>query len=161
MTTATQIALAARCSPATLALNPDLAPPENKTDKRLEKELLRRCLLLLNHYGIRRVLHLSPKAREHKGWPDLTFALHGQPWAVELKARAGRLSEDQRDCLRDLFADGWRVAVVQKTEDFRQILLGNWGPIDETGNHVEWDLIPSGYSGRHTRLRETGGAEGK
>jgi len=58
-------------------------------------------------------LHLSPRAREHRGWPDLTFALRGMPCAVELKGPGGVVSADQAACLERLAANGWRVAVLR------------------------------------------------
>lgn len=61
-----------------------------------EAELLRACQHELSRRNIA-YLHLSPRARELAGWPDLVFAhpLGGRFAGVELKAAGGRLSQAQ------------------------------------------------------------------
>jgi hypothetical protein len=71
-------------------------------------------------------LHLSPRAREKAGWPDLTFVVdngpHGHPipWAIELKAKHGTLSTDQETMLAAMKLNGWSVAVVRSFDEFKQ-----------------------------------------
>lgn len=72
-----------------------------KIDKEGEKELQRLAGQLLTIRGIP-FLHLSNRARESAGWPDLTFCLNGNFIAVELKTKAGKLSHDQISTLDKL-----------------------------------------------------------
>jgi len=85
---------------------------QTKEDLRRESELQRDCENELSLRGIE-YLHLSIKARERKGWPDLTFSVpfhregwrcptccaRGRHYAVELKTATGRLSDDQKRVL--------------------------------------------------------------
>ena len=97
-----------------------------------EADLQRLCELDLHREGIE-YIHLSPRAREKAGWPDLTFVLPqagpawapprpGIPYAVELKAKNGRLSADQEATLKRMAMNGWRTAVVRDHAAFRAIL---------------------------------------
>jgi len=84
-------------------------------------------------------LHLSPKARERGGWPDLTFSVSGwdatlhksqdlwiaRAYAVELKSASGRLSDVQRAVLGQMQSNGWIVRVVRSFEDFRALIGGD------------------------------------
>ncbi len=88
-----------------------------------EKQLQSQCESLLMRQGIA-YLHLSPRAREQKGWPDLTFVVRGVPHAVELKSAQGKLSDDQRRVLAQMEVNGWRVHVVRRYEAFRDIVTG-------------------------------------
>lgn len=109
-------------------------PPANKTDTRLEKDLLKLCLWELSRRGIV-CLHLSPRAREHAGWPDLTFVVPpvlahsngggGVPWAVELKAEGGRLSAEQERTLADMARNGWRTLICRSYTNFRTTVFGD------------------------------------
>jgi hypothetical protein len=83
--------------------------PEKQLQALCECELYRRGLAFL---------HLSPRARERVGWPDLTFVIGGTPFAVELKAAAGVVSEEQEACLSLMAENGWRVAVIRSIEAF-------------------------------------------
>ena len=95
-----------------------------------EKFLQRLCEQELSRRSIA-YLHLSFRAREKKGWPDLTFVLPtewgkpGIPWAVELKTASGVVSKDQKAMLRDMELNGWQVRVIRSFEDFRDILRTN------------------------------------
>jgi hypothetical protein len=83
-----------------------------------EAELQRACEQWLMQHGIE-YLHLSPRAREHRGWPDLTYCLPGGiACAVELKSANGTVSEDQAACLARMEANGWRVAVIRSLAEF-------------------------------------------
>lgn len=100
----------------------DLEKPM-KADVAAEKELQSTCENYLRQHDIE-YMHPRPKAREHKGWPDLVFALDGQATAVELKSAQGRLSPDQVRCLRRLHLNGWSVHVVTRFEYFVRIVNG-------------------------------------
>lgn len=100
--------------------NCDFAPlretsSESALQKLCESELRRRGIAFL---------HLSPRAREKAGWPDLTFAVYGRAIAVELKTSLGQLSEDQQRLHRELAASGWDVRVIRSYEAFRAIVEG-------------------------------------
>ena len=88
-------------------------------DDRAEKDLLRLCQQELSRRGVRVVHHLSHRAREHAGYPDLTFVLKGVPMAVELKTKHGVVSGDQEATLAAMRLDGWRVRVCRTFEGFR------------------------------------------
>lgn len=78
--------------------------------------------ILALRIGMDAFLHLSKRAREKSGWPDLVFPLRGKFVAVELKARNGVVSEDQKRVLGDLMAQGAHVHVVRRFLDFKAIL---------------------------------------
>ena len=94
--------------------------PKEITDKhavRLEKELQSQCETYLMRHGIE-YLHISHRAREKKGWPDLTMAVNGTPFAVELKTSTGRLSDDQVRVLAAMRRNGWQVHVLRSYDRF-------------------------------------------
>jgi hypothetical protein len=133
MTRPTPADLLARASRATLALNPGLGAPAVSQPVRGETPVespakgLREAVLQqaaeqwLALHGIE-YLHLSPRAREKQGWPDLVFAVNGRAVAIELKKPSGVVSEAQRDCLDRLAANGWRVAVARSIEEVRRVV---------------------------------------
>jgi hypothetical protein len=88
-----------------------------------ESDLQKKCNAELRRRGIR-FLHLSHRAREGKGWPDLVFALNGHPVAVELKDARGKLSQDQVDTLDGMTANGWHCHVVREFADFLAVIAG-------------------------------------
>jgi len=92
-------------------------------EARREAELQKQVERWLMLHGIE-YLHLSPRAREKAGWPDLVFAVQGQAVAVELKTATGMLSEAQEACLARLQADGWRVAVCRSVPDVVALVTG-------------------------------------
>lgn len=92
-----------------------------RADSLREVDLQRLCEQALSSRGIV-YLHLSPRAREKAGWPDLVFCLSGRPFAVELKTPAGRLSPDQERLLARLAADGWNTRIVRSFDAFLAIL---------------------------------------
>ena len=100
---------------------------QGKADEMAEKELQQLCERELSRRGIV-YLHLSFRAREKKGWPDLAFVLPtvqskpGIPWAVEVKTIVGRLSKEQKAMLREMALNGWQVRVIRSFEDFKDIL---------------------------------------
>jgi hypothetical protein len=105
-------------------------------DDKAEADLQRLCEQALGLQGIY-FLHLSPRAREKAGHPDLTFALDGRPIAVELKSATGKLSEDQIRVLSQMKRNGWEVYLLTAFEAFRILLHGGkvwqWGPPEQTG----------------------------
>jgi len=100
---------------------------QGKAEEMAEKELQRLCEQELSRRGIA-YLHLSFRAREKKGWPDLTFVLPkvrgecGTPWAVELKTASGVLTNEQKTMFRAMNLNGWCTCVIRSFEDFREIL---------------------------------------
>lgn len=101
------------------------ATAENELQKLCEQELFRHEI---------EFLHLSPRAREKKGWPDLTFVLSGMPMAVELKTVTGRLSPDQERVLSRMQANGWQTYVVRSFDVFKSLL---------EVQHARLSLLPS------------------
>ena len=107
-----------------------LETEQTKADEKQEKQLQTTCENLLRLRGIE-YLHLSFRAREKCGWPDLVFALPqgddrpGIPMAVELKTARGRLSDDQVKVLTRMQANGWCVRIIRSFEDFKRLLDGD------------------------------------
>lgn len=101
---------------------PMLAP--SKAELALERDLQKLCELELHRNGIT-YLHLSPRAREKAGWPDLAFCVDGWPFAVELKTETGKLSSAQVDVLGGMRADGWIVRIVRDFDTFARIVRGD------------------------------------
>jgi hypothetical protein len=89
-------------------------------DDRAEKDLMRLCKQDLSRRGVRVVHHLSHRAREHAGYPDLTFVLRGVPMACELKTKRGVVSAEQEATLAAMRLDGWRAIVCRTFEHFRR-----------------------------------------
>ena len=101
-----------------------LALPEEaaaRADAQQERELQRQCEAWLSLHGVE-YLHLSPRAREKAGWPDLTFAIGGVPYAVELKTATSKLSDDQRRVLGRMAANGWRCIVARSLPEMIEAL---------------------------------------
>jgi hypothetical protein len=67
-------------------------------------------------------LHLSYRAREKRGWPDLTFCWRGKPCAVEFKSHDGELTREQMECLDRMDANCWRVKVCRSMPEFLEWL---------------------------------------
>ena len=92
-----------------------------KATDAVERDLQRLCELDLTRRGVW-FLHLSPKAREKQGTPDLLFSIAGVPHAVELKNCAGRLSDSQLSCLHAMKNNGWNVSVCRSFESFLTVI---------------------------------------
>jgi hypothetical protein len=115
-------------------LNPPPAPFNDKTAAEFcdqaqgcnqEAELQDLCEKELHRRGIP-YIHLSPKAREAIGWPDLTFPrpCDGKACAVELKSKTGVATKEQLDTLL-MFRGCNAVGEVVRTFDrFVQIVEG-------------------------------------
>ncbi len=89
-----------------------------KADEREEALLQNDCENKLRSLDIA-FLHLSIRAREKKGWPDLVFVRPVRiPTAVELKSATGTLSNEQECMLANMRRDGWDVYVMSRYEDF-------------------------------------------
>jgi hypothetical protein len=109
--------------PADQSASTPVSLPQTKEDIRLESDLQWLCESELNRNGIE-YLHLSPRAREKKGWPDLVFAINRVPYAVELKAPGGKLSEDQERRLSRMGnpTNGWVMRVLRSFEEFHRLV---------------------------------------
>lgn len=94
-----------------------------KLEQQREKELQRLCEQELNRRGIV-FLHLSFRAREKIGWPDLVFAINGKPYAIELKSSKGVINPEQITILTRMSTNGWKARVVRSFEEFLEV-IGN------------------------------------
>ena len=94
----------------------------NRYEIKKERELQSLCEQELNRRGIV-YHHLSPKARETIGLPDLLFAIKGHPYAVELKTETGRLTQEQEIMLQQMATErnGWRTHVIRSFDQFRAL----------------------------------------
>ena len=99
----------------------DVAEHGTRGDAMAEKELQRLCEQELSRRGVE-YLHLSHRAREARGWPDLTFVIVGTPYAVELKTATGKLSAEQDKTLRRMAANGWRTSICRSFDEFRNAI---------------------------------------
>jgi len=102
---------------------PPLSTPDDGPPTAYERDLQRACEAELSRRGVW-FLHLSPRAREKAGCPDLIFAhpKTGQFCGVELKTATGRLKGKQAPTLADIAKSGGRVAVIRTYEAFVQFL---------------------------------------
>lgn len=73
------------------------------------------------------VYHTYDSRRSNRGWPDLVLAGHGRVLFVELKARDGRLSREQRLWLGLLGDAGLEVA-VWRPADLDRVVIPALGP---------------------------------
>lgn len=95
-------------------------------DDAAERTLQRLCESELSRQDIE-YLHLSYRAREKPGWPDLSFTVprmmsgyvFGVSCAVELKSATGKLSKEQENCLERLRRNGVRIAVIRSFDSFK------------------------------------------
>lgn len=118
-------------SPDFLKLNPAINQPVDvRAEARdfldavdNERELQSLCEHELTRRNIP-YLHLSPKAREKIGWPDLVFPVSGRFVSVELKAKQGKVSKEQEAILARFRDLGCVAEVVRSYERFREILEG-------------------------------------
>jgi len=94
-----------------------------KVEAIAEAPLQRLCEQELSRRGIV-FLHLSFRAREKIGWPDLTFVIAGRPYAVELKSSTWKVSEMQSWTLGRMKDNGWSAHVCRSFEQFIEIITG-------------------------------------
>lgn len=115
-----------------LQLNPHLfgansdpiqLPPREtaKADFAVERDLQRLAELELGRRGIW-YLHLSPRAREKCGCPDLICCVNGRFVGVELKSPSGRLTEEQKSNLQHIANCGGATAVVRSIREVVALL---------------------------------------
>ena len=115
------------------ALNPGLfttgtqstTPPTypTKGDLANERELQRLCEQELSRRNIW-FIHLSFRAREKVGCPDILCAVNGQAYAFELKGPGGRLSDEQKSTLEHMASNGWKTNVCRSYAEFVSALGG-------------------------------------
>lgn len=100
-----------------------LTPDECRVKHEAQEEapLQRLCEQELYRRGIM-AHHLSFRAREQTGYPDLTFVIAGKPYAVELKTATGKLSEEQSWMLGRMKENGWNCHVVRSFERFLEMI---------------------------------------
>lgn len=60
------------------------------------------------------------------GTPDLLLIWQGRPYWIELKAGKGRLSDEQRECHRDLYAAGSDCVAICWTAEQVETMLRMW-----------------------------------
>lgn len=104
-----------------------LLPAERmaKLERQSEKELQKLCESELNQRGIV-FLHLSFRAREKIGWPDLVFAIKGRPYGIELKTTKGILRTEQINLLCRMADNGWITHVCRSFEEFLKVIGGGF-----------------------------------
>jgi len=120
--------MASMMSPADRKALGVLTPEQRaaKVEAQTEAPLQKLCEQELSRRGIV-YLHLSFRAREKIGWPDLTFVISGRPYAVELKTARGVVTPEQTDTLQRMSANGWRCHVCRSFERFVEIINADGG----------------------------------
>jgi hypothetical protein len=112
--------------------------PRSPLDAKAEAPLLGDCEKALRWRGIA-YLHISHRAREKKGWPDLVFCFmrDGERWpcAVELKSAKGKLTPEQECMLTLMRVNGWHTYVLRVLGDMVDLLEGR--QVDEWGGQGE------------------------
>ena len=100
-----------------------LLPEERikKLEAQSEKKLQSMCESELNRRNIV-YLHLSFRAREKIGWPDLVFCINGKPFAIELKTTNGKLTLEQINLHIRMADNGWNTKVVRSFDEFLIII---------------------------------------
>ena len=88
-----------------------------------EAELQIMCEKELNRRGIA-YLHLSFRAREKIGWPDLVFCVKGRPVAVELKSGKRKPTPEQVAMLAKMRDNGWSTYIVRTFQEF--LVCAGW-----------------------------------
>jgi|GEM_PF-1938247 len=88
-----------------------------------EAELQKLCEKELNRKGIA-YLHLSFRAREKIGWPDLVFVVKGRPVAVELKSGKRKPTPEQVAMLAKMRDNGWSTYIVRTFQEF--LVCAGW-----------------------------------
>ena len=94
---------------------------DTKGDVASEKELQRKCEHYLSSRNIW-YMHLSHRAREQAGIPDLVFANDGKCYGIELKSAHGVLSDEQKHTLEHMAACGWKTAVCRSYQEFMEAI---------------------------------------
>lgn len=95
--------------------------PQYGKPNALEKELQRLAELELGRREIW-YLHLSPRAREKRGCPDIICCVRGRFVGIELKSAIGRLSESQVKNLEHIRECDGHTAVVRTMTEFIELL---------------------------------------
>jgi len=112
----------------------------NKRIVKVEKELQRLVEWELNRRGIA-FLHLSYRAREKIGWPDLVFCFHGRPIAVELKIGKKKPTLEQERMLAKMSDNGWETYVLYDFDSFLYVLSdkkkGEGHAKRNSGHHIK------------------------
>lgn len=60
------------------------------------------------------------------GWPDFTFAIGGEAFAVECKVGSNDLSDAQKRVKAQLELNGWTYILARSTEPIRELLKSNF-----------------------------------
>lgn len=92
--------------------------------KKSEKEIQSEIIGFIRLRGVKQILtpRFGVKTTIKAGWPDITFAYRGLPFFFEVKAKNGRLSDEQIEVITQLNTDGWRGGVVYSVEGVKTYL---------------------------------------
>jgi hypothetical protein len=102
---------------------------ETKWAKGEEKKLSELVCADLSRRGIPYIKARTDKASTiRKGWPDITAMHSGKVCCVELKAKGGTLSKDQRECISDLESAGIPVTVAFNFDTTLSFILKHLNP---------------------------------
>lgn len=99
------------------------APIQAEADERFiaraEKQLQNNIAALLTERNITFFRQrMDRRTTGLKGQPDFLFAVNGRACAVECKTMDGKLTQEQKNVLIDLQADGWRTWICRSEMDF-------------------------------------------
>ena len=103
-----------------------------KKDSIPEKDILKAVLFVLNNnfMFVRRV-QVTGQLRGNiltkstlTGMPDIIAIKHGIFYGLEVKAKGGKISRVQLECLKEMQINGARVAIVTDSRDLEKIFKG-------------------------------------
>ena len=98
-----------------------LAKAEAKSEGDIQKQISN-WLLLHSIAFYRAAMHKKTTGRV--GWPDFTFAINGLACAVEVKFGNSDPKPAQKETMRAMKANGWRVAVVRSLQETISFIEG-------------------------------------
>jgi hypothetical protein len=98
----------------------EVAKRQAKAATMAEKELHEQIMGWLRLKGVKAIVHSRMDRKSTvspAGCPDLIFAVHGKPVALEVKVGSNQPSPEQIAWLDDLMEDGWICRVVRSLDD--------------------------------------------
>lgn len=104
---------------------PTVAETAAKQAPRLERDIQKQLVSFLRVNDVMvNVSRTDRRKTDVVGWPDLTFAWHGIPCAVEVKLPGEKPTAEQERVMAAMANNGWRVAVVRSLAELVEFLKG-------------------------------------
>ncbi len=91
------------------------AREEKQLHKLIWQELNRRDVVVIHS-------RMDKRTTNAMGIPDFCFVYGGVPYAIEAKARKGKLTAEQMRTLHRMAGNGWHCHVVFNFDEFKKII---------------------------------------